>query len=150
MTYGARRLAQNPRAQRIEMGAAMESRPLRVVIADDDRDSALTLMMLLREEGHDVQALHSGRRVMATVLDFDPDVLILDVAMPELSGWEVTRLVRTQRGNGRPLIIGVSGSYKQGADKLLSQMLGMDHYLLKPYDPAALTRLLQSPQPQAR
>ena len=53
-----------------------------------DRDSALTLMMLLREEGHDVQALHSGRRVMATVLDFDPDVLILDVAMPELSGWE--------------------------------------------------------------
>ena len=52
--------------------------------------------------------------------------------------------MRTQRGSGRPLIVGVSGSYKQGADKLLSQMLGMDHYFLKPYDPAALTRLLAS------
>jgi DNA-binding response OmpR family regulator len=122
----------------------MAPRQLRVLIADDDRDSALTLMMLLREEGHEVQALHSGRRVMATVIDFDPDVLILDIAMPELSGWEVTRLVRTQRGDAKPLIIGVSGSYKQGADRLLSQMLGMDHYFLKPYDPNALIRLLAS------
>ena len=117
---------------------------LRVVIADDDRDSALTLMMLLQEEGHDVRILHTGRRVLATVAEFDPDVLILDVAMPELSGWEVTRMVRTQRGDKRPRIIGVSGSYKEGTDKQLSQMLGMDHYFLKPYNPSALIRLLQS------
>ena len=62
-------------------------RPLGVLVADDDRDTVLTLMMLLREEGYDVRGLYSGREVMRGMTNFDPDVLILDIQLPECSGW---------------------------------------------------------------
>lgn len=78
-------------------------RALRIVVADDDRDSVLTLM-LLREEGHEVRGVYSSRQVMGHVIDFDPDVVLLDIAMPELSGWEVARTIRARRGADRPLL----------------------------------------------
>jgi DNA-binding response OmpR family regulator len=117
-------------------------RSLRIIVADDDRDSVLTLMMLLRDEGHEVRGVYSGRQVMGHVLDFDPDVVLLDIAMPELSGWEVARTIRAQRGADRPVLIGISGEYKQGADRVLAQILGFHHYLVKPYAPAELLALL--------
>ena len=120
-------------------------RALRILVADDDRDSVLTLTMLLREEGHEVRGVYSGRQVMGQVLDFDPDVVLLDIAMPELSGWEVARTIRARRGADRPLLIGISGEYKQGADKVLAQILGFNHYLLKPYAPSDLLALLAPP-----
>lgn len=118
------------------------ARPLRVIVADDDRDTVVTLMMLLRDEGYEVRSVHSGRNVMGAVLDFDPDAVILDIHLPELSGWEVARTIRAQRGLERPMLIGVSGEYKQGADRILSEILGFDHYLLKPYNPNDLLTLL--------
>lgn len=121
---------------------AKGARPLRIVVADDDRDTVVTLMMLLRDEGHEVRSVHSGRNVMGTVLDFDPDAVILDIHLPELSGWEVARTIRAQRGLERPMLIGISGEYKQGADRILSEILGFDYYLLKPCDPKDLLTLL--------
>jgi DNA-binding response OmpR family regulator len=59
-----------------------------------------------------------------------------------LSGWEVARTLRERRGRARPAIIGISGEYKAGSDKILAQILGFDDYLLKPYDPTALLRIL--------
>lgn len=123
-------------------GHSSAQRALRIVVADDDRDSVLTLMMLLREEGHEVRGVYSSRQVMGHVIDFDPDAVLLDIAMPELSGWEVARTIRAQRGAERPLLIGISGEYKQGADKVLAQILGFHHYLVKPYAPAELLALL--------
>ena len=116
-------------------------RGLRVLVADDDRDTVLTLMMLLRDEGHEVRGVYSGRQVMGHVLDFDPDAVLLDIAMPELSGWEVARTIRARRAD-RPLLIGISGEYKQGSDRVLAQILGFNHYLVKPYAPAELLALL--------
>jgi CheY-like chemotaxis protein len=124
------------------IGRGSAQRALRVLVADDDRDSVLTLMMLLKDEGHEVRGVYSGRQVMDHVLDFDPDVVLLDIAMPELSGWEVARTIRARRGADRPLLIGISGEYKQGADRVLAQILGFNHYLLKPYAPADLLGLL--------
>lgn len=80
-------------------------RPLRILVADDDRDTVLSLMLLLREEGHDVQGVHSGRQAISRVIDFDPDVVIVDINMPERSGWEVARTIRA-RGEDRPMLIG--------------------------------------------
>ena len=117
-------------------------RPLRILVADDDRDTVLTLMMLLREEGYDVQGLHSGREVMRRMTDFDPDVVILDINMPERSGWELARTIRARQGKGRPMLIGISGEYKGGSDKVLSQVVGLDHYLVKPCAPAELLALI--------
>jgi DNA-binding response OmpR family regulator len=118
-------------------------RGLRVLVAEDDRDTVVTLTMLLRDEGHEVRSVSSGRRVMGVVLDFDPDVVILDIHLPELSGWEVARTIRNRPGRRQPLLIGISGEYKQGADKILAEILGFDHYLLKPYEPNALLGLLR-------
>jgi DNA-binding response OmpR family regulator len=124
-------------------------RSLRILIADDERDTVLTLMMLLREEGHEVRGVHTGRQVLDALREFDPDVLILDIAMPDLSGWEVARTIRNQDRQRRTLI-GISGEYKNSVDKLLSTVVGFDHYLLKPCSPNALLALLEplrTPQP---
>ena len=122
---------------------AKAPRPLRVLVAEDHRDTALTLMMVLRDEGHETRAVHSGRQVMGALLDFDPDAVILDIKLPELSGWEVARTIRNRRGARQPLIIGVSGEYKQGADKVLADIMGFDHDLLKPCEPQQLLALLE-------
>ena len=122
---------------------AKAPRVLRVLVAEDHRDTALTLMMVLRDEGHDTRAVHSGRQVMGALLDFDPDAVILDIQLPELSGWEVARTIRNRRGARQPLIIGVSGEYKQGADRVLADIMGFDHYLLKPCEPQQLLALLE-------
>jgi CheY-like chemotaxis protein len=123
-------------------GQQSAPRSLRILVADDDPDSVLTLTMLLREEGHEVRSVSSGRRVMGAVIDFDPDVVLLDIAMPGLSGWEVARTIRDRRGAERPMIIGVSGEYIRGPDRILAQILGFQHYLVKPYAPADLLALL--------
>jgi len=118
------------------------ARALRIVIADDDPDMVLTLSMLLQDEGHEVREVYSGRHVMANVIDFDPDVVVLDIALPGLSGWEVAREIRQRCGRERPALIGISGMYREGADRILSQILGFNHYLVKPCAPADLLRLL--------
>lgn len=118
-------------------------RALRVVIADDDRDSVLTLMMLFRHEGDEVRGVYAGRNVLGAVNDFDPDVVILDIHLPGLSGWEIARSLREKRGQVRPLLIGVSGEYVQGSDKVLAQILGFNHYLIKPYEFSDLQILLK-------
>jgi two-component system OmpR family response regulator len=118
------------------------ARALRVVIADDDPDMVLTLSMLLQDEGHQVREVYSGRHVMASVIDFDPDVVLLDIGLPGLSGWEVAREIRRRYGSERPALIGISGEYREGADRILSQILGFNHYLVKPCAPADLLKLL--------
>lgn len=121
---------------------AKVARPLRVLVADDDRDTVLTLVMLLREEGYDVQGVYSGREVMRRTTDFAPDVVILDINMPEGSGWEIARTIRARPGKGRPMLIGISGEYKACSDRVLSQIVGLDYYVVKPYAPAELLALI--------
>jgi DNA-binding response OmpR family regulator len=120
------------------------ARKLRVLIADDDRDLALTWMMLLRDEGHEVHAVYSGRYVMGAVIDIDPDVVLLDIDLPGFSGWEVAKMIRERRGNERPVLVGISGKNKDGADKILAEIIGFNHYFLKPCDPTELLDVLSS------
>jgi CheY-like chemotaxis protein len=117
-------------------------RSLRIIVADDDHDAALTLMWLLRNEGHDVHSVHSGRTVMGAVIIFDPDAVILDIHMPGQNGWEAAKAIRERRGRGRPMLIGVSGRYKDQVAVRLSEIAGFDHYLLKPYQVPKLLGLL--------
>lgn len=140
VTYGSAFCVQN-----FDMPNDKAPRPLRIVVADDDRDTELTLTMLLREEGHEVRGVSSGRHVMGAVIDFDPDVVVLDINMPGAGGWEIARTIRSQRGHERPMLIGISGEYKHGADRVLAQIIGFDHYLLKPCAPSELLSLLARP-----
>ena len=145
MTFSERRSSGN--APRFAAAPGEQSgkgpRPLRVLVVDDDRDTALSLIMLLSEEGYEVHNVYSGGRVvMDALIDFDPDVVVLDIHLPERSGWEVAWTIRDWRGKERPMLIGISGLYREAADRVLSQIVGFNHYLMKPYAPADLLALI--------
>ena len=125
-------------------GGALQpaARALRVLVVDDDRDTVLTLMALLREEGHEAQGVYDGRQALQATRDFDADAVIMDIAMPQLTGWDTARQMRETIGETRPLLIALSGQYTKGADRVLSQLAGFDYYLTKPCDPNVLLALL--------
>ena len=118
-------------------------RSLRIIVADDEPDSVATLKLLLNDEGHDVVALSKGSDVLRRVEDFRPDVLVLDLAMPDMSGYELAKEIRKRYGQITPLLIAITGRYKQASDRMLGQIVGFDHYLLKPYQPGELLALLR-------
>jgi DNA-binding response OmpR family regulator len=102
--------------------------PLRILVADDERDTVFTLMQLLRDDGYDTRGVHKGGDVMSLLESFDPDVVLLDI--------------RRRYGESRPLLIAISGLYKQSAEQILGTMAGFNYFVAKPYDPAALLRLI--------
>ena len=118
--------------------------PLRILVADDEHDTVNTLTLILQDEGHEVHAVHRGPEVLRAVLALDPDAVLLDIGLPELSGHEVARKIRECCGEARPMLIGISGRYKRGADKSLAHLNGMNHYLVKPFDPNAILAFLSA------
>ena len=118
-------------------------RALRIIVADDEADSVTALKLLLNDEGHDVIGLSKGAEVMRMVEEFKPDVVVLDIAMPDLSGYEIAKEIRKRHGQITPLLIAITGRYKQASDKMLGQIVGFDHYLVKPYEPKELLALLR-------
>jgi len=118
-------------------------RSLRVLVADDEADSVAMLKLLLNDEGHDVVGLNRGADVLAAVEEFDPDALVLDIAMPDRSGYEIAKEIRRSYGQVRPLLIAISGRYKLASDRMLAEIVGFDHHLAKPYAPTQLLELLR-------
>jgi CheY-like chemotaxis protein len=119
------------------------NRALRVLVADDDADTVRTLTVLLELEGHVVRAIHSGADVLAAVPIFRPDAIILDISIPGLSGYAIAQAVRHSFTDlRRPLMIAISGMWKQAGDRLVAQQVGFDHYLVKPCDPREVVQLL--------
>ena len=114
---------------------------LRILVADDERDQVATLALLLIDEGHEVREVYRGSEVLRMVHDFDPDVALVDIGMPGMTGYDVAREIRQVFGNGRPLLIAVTG-WKQSSDRILAQLAGFNHHLSKPFDPKALLELI--------
>lgn len=119
-------------------------RRLRILIADDDRDTASTLAMLLREEGHEVHTVLRGDEVLDACRLIRPDVVISDVNMPGASGYAVARELRERHGPLAPLLIAMSGVWTNPVDRLLGQAVGFDHYLLKPCELRDLLPFLEA------
>ncbi|HEU4440828.1 MAG TPA: response regulator, partial [Burkholderiales bacterium] len=71
----------------------------RVLVADDDKDAVLILTALLRDEGYEVRGVHRGAEVLDAVFNFAPDVVLLDIGMPQMSGYEVARRLRERYGS---------------------------------------------------
>jgi DNA-binding response OmpR family regulator len=119
------------------------NRALRVLVADDDADTVQTLAALLELEGHAVRAVHTGDDVLLAIPTFRPDAIILDISIPGLSGYAVAQAVRHSFTDmRRPLMIAISGMWKQAGDRLVAQQVGFDHYLVKPCDPREVIQLL--------
>jgi len=112
------------------------------MVVDDEPDTVMTLLELLRSEGYEAEGFASGKSALDRLTAFDPDVVISDIAMPMLTGWDVAGAVRSMMGDKRPVLIAISGQYTKGSDKLLAQMKGFNYYLVKPCDPQMLLSLL--------
>lgn len=121
--------------------AAAAVQPLRVLIADDDPDGATTLLTLLELEGYVVRAVNGGQEALDQAREFKPDVVLLDIGMPKITGYEAARRLRQRYGEECPVLIAITG-WKQASDKILASLAGFDHHVAKPYEPAALIALL--------
>jgi PAS domain S-box-containing protein len=118
----------------------------RVLIADDNRDGAESLAMLLRMQGHEVTVAHNGREALAAFDRSHPDVVLLDIGMPELDGYEVAREIRERAAGAEAMLIAVTG-WGQRNDKERAQAAGFDSHFTKPVDLAGLEELLRQPRP---
>lgn len=136
-------MTENPSkvAARNDPAAAATPGPRRVLIADDDRDGALTLSTLLELEGYEVRSVHGGQEALDAARDFRPHVCLLDIGMPKVSGYEAARRLRQRYGDHCPVLIAVTG-WKQASDKILATLAGFDHHVAKPYAPADIVSLL--------
>ena len=116
-------------------------RSRRVLVADDNRDAGETLAMLLRLDGHEVHVAHDGLQALELFGQVHPDVVILDIGMPGLSGHDVARRIRERGGERAVTLIAVTG-WGQKADKDRAIESGFDFHFTKPVEPTLLSELL--------
>ena len=117
---------------------------LRVLVVDDDVDTVNTLTEILRTEGYDVRGHFGAVEALKSIEEFDPDVVISDIAMPLMSGWDIATRVRATLGMKlRPLLIALTGRYTTNADRTRSHINGFDYHLTKPCDPQVLIDLVE-------
>ena len=117
--------------------------PLRILVVDDEPDTVMTLLTILRDEGYEAEGFSHPMEAFRALRDFDPDVVICDIAMPVMTGWDFARKVRQKMGETRPMLIAVSGVYQKSADKILAQIVGYEFFMSKPCDPNVLIALVE-------
>lgn len=119
----------------------------RVLIADDNQDAALTLGMLLEISGHQVSIAHDGEEALARFDAHRPELVVLDIGMPKLDGYEVARRLRARKADGAFMLVALTG-WGQAADKQRARDAGFDLHFTKPVDPDRLLALLENMAPR--
>ncbi len=122
---------------------------LTVLVADDNLDAAATLAVLLEMFGHKVEQVHDGEAAAAAALRLQPDVVLLDIGMPKLNGYEACRQIRSQAGGAGMTLIALTG-WGQPDDRQAAKSAGFDMHLVKPVDPELLAELLANVAPRTR
>jgi signal transduction histidine kinase/ActR/RegA family two-component response regulator len=122
-------------------GITPSVRYLRILIVEDNHDAANTLGLLLRRFGHEVETAHSGVAGLQVAKRWRPDVVLCDLGLPEMDGYEVAGCLRRDPALAAARLIAVSG-YGQDEDRRRSEEAGFDLHLTKPLDPSELQRLL--------
>jgi CheY-like chemotaxis protein len=118
----------------------------RILIADDNRDAAESLALLLQMEGHEVAVANDGRQAFVAFEKVLPDTALLDIGMPGLNGYDIAKMIR-RTPHGRSItLIAVTG-WGQDNDKAQALQAGFNHHFTKPVEPQALTALLASLPP---
>jgi two-component system CheB/CheR fusion protein len=115
---------------------------LRVLIVEDNGDATLSTRMLIEMDGHEVHVARDGIAALEAAAAVDPDVILLDIGLPGLSGYEVAERLKGRKAKKRVLLVAVTG-YATEADRERSAAAGIDLHLLKPADPAFLLGLLR-------
>jgi signal transduction histidine kinase/DNA-binding response OmpR family regulator len=113
----------------------------RILVVDDNRDSAESLAVLLQLSGHDVRAVYDGAQAMKAGATFRPEIVILDLGMPKMSGYEAARAIRGQEWGQGIYLIALTG-WGQESDRKRTQAAGFNHHLTKPLNYDALKKIL--------
>jgi signal transduction histidine kinase len=124
----------------IRQEEAVPVRARRILVVDDNAPVAKALGKLLRHAGHTVQIAHDGPSALTTLKEYIPEIVLLDIGLPGMNGYEVARAIRQQLGFGITLIA-LTG-YGQSEDRLRSQEAGFDHHLTKPVSIKDLEELI--------
>ncbi|HEV7714341.1 MAG TPA: response regulator, partial [Steroidobacteraceae bacterium] len=134
---------------RMEAPSMQEARSLRILVVDDNVDAADSIAMLLTMEGHKTRTVNTARAALLAVPDFKPEVVLLDIGLPEMDGYEVARRLRTNKGAQRMRLVAVTG-YGQPADRRRAQAAGFDEHMVKPVEPTTLQDFLRTVQIDAQ
>lgn len=113
----------------------------RILVVDDNHDSALSLAMMLSLMGHDTRTAHDGESAVETAESFLPEVVLLDIGLPKLNGYEVAQRIRERPWGASMFLIAVTG-WGQEEDRQRSSEVGLNVHMVKPVEPAALEKLL--------
>ncbi len=124
-----------------EKEAAAPKSSLRILIVDDNRDNADSLGMMLRIMGNETQTAYDGEEAVAAAMAFRPDVILLDIGLPKLNGYEACRRIREHLWGDDVVLIALTG-WGQEDDVRRSDEAGFDHHMVKPVNPDALMKLL--------
>jgi two-component system CheB/CheR fusion protein len=133
--------AEGRRPAKAEEFAAPRSSPRRILVVDDNVDAAETLAMVLKHRLHEVRTANDGRSALRVASAFLPDVVLLDIGLPDLNGFEVARRLRREPGSRPILLVAVTG-YGQRDDRRLAMEAGFDHHLVKPVSPEVLEEII--------
>lgn len=141
-------LADNPRADvhRPSLTPQPPAHRFKILVVDDNPDSALSMAMMLSMMGHDTRTAHDGESAVATAESFLPDVVLLDIGLPKLNGYEVAQRIREQAWGVSMYLIAVTG-WGQDEDRQRSTEVGLNQHMVKPVEPAALEKLLTELRP---
>jgi signal transduction histidine kinase/ActR/RegA family two-component response regulator len=120
---------------------AAEGPPLRILVVDDNQDSAISMTLLLELQGHEVHVAHAGHTALRVASDKRPDVILLDIGMPGMNGYEVARQLRAQDCFADTLLVAITG-YGRASDVKQTESAGFDHHLVKPVDYEKLQAVL--------
>lgn len=115
----------------------------RILVVDDNEDAALSLATLLELDGHHATIANSGEAALRIAASEKPEIVILDIGMPGMSGLEVARHLRRQQQDPAPILIALTG-WGQPEDRELTAASGFDHHLVKPVEPAVLQEILDA------
>jgi len=117
-----------------------------VLIVDDNVDAADSLRTLFELSGHTARAVYRGVEALETLHEFRPDLVLLDIGLPDLDGYELARRIRQRFGAACPTLVAVSG-WGQEEDKQRAMEAGIDAYFTKPLNPASLAKILVDANP---
>ena len=114
---------------------------MKVLVVDDNDDAANSLSMLVELLGHEVRTAYDGAQALEMAGEFYPDLMLLDLGMPRMDGYEACRRVREQPWGLRMTVVAVTG-WGREEDRLKTQRAGFDQHLVKPVAPAEIERML--------
>jgi signal transduction histidine kinase len=129
--------------------AVLPQAALRILVADDNKDAVETLGILLEVMGHQVRRAHDGEAAVQQAAAFDPHIVLLDIGMPKLNGYDACRAIRAGAGGAARTLVAVTG-WGQPQDVERAREAGFDQHMVKPMDPNALARLISSRVAESR